>query len=188
MRAWDPSGVLNPGNLLPRQSPGGTSAASGGSPAGPFDLDEASLLATFSGELALDRAEALLESHGLTLGLTSRPEPSLDVARWIAQGLPGAADPWSDPVAQPIAGLTARLHRGGTLVIRPAPRRAVGPDLFALFAGAGERIGVVQTATLCVRRRGAPTARALPFAIERNPPLSQGERTAWERLVSELKG
>jgi alkyldihydroxyacetonephosphate synthase len=130
----------------------------------------------------------MLASHGLTLGLTSRPDPSLDVARWIARGLPGASDPWSDPVAQPIAGLVARLHRGGTLVIRPAPRRAVGPDLLALFAGAGEQLGVVQTATLCVRRREVPSARVLPFAIERNPPLSDGEKQAWARLVAELRG
>ena len=155
MRAWDPSGVLNPGNLLPRESPAGAPASTEPQ-ATAFELDEASLLATFAGDVSLARAESLLESHGLTLGLTSRPDPSLDVAHWIAQGLPGAADPWSDPVAQPIAGLSARLHRGGTLVIRPAPRRAVGPDLLALFTGTGERFGVVHTATLCVRRRGAP--------------------------------
>ena len=58
----------------------------------------------------------------------------------------------------------------------------------ALFAGAGEQLGVVQTATLCVRRREAPSARVLAFAIERNPPLSAGEGRAWERLVAELKG
>jgi alkyldihydroxyacetonephosphate synthase len=186
MRAWDPSGVLNPGNLLPRESSTEARANAAPEPTA-FELDEASLLATFSGELSLERAETLLEGQGLTLGLASPPDPSLDIARWIAKGLPGSADPWSDPVAQPIAGLTARLNRGGTLVIRPAPRRAVGPDLLALFAGAGERLGVVRTATLCVRRRGAPSARVLRFAIDRNPPLSDGESRAWERLVSELR-
>ena len=187
MRAWDPSGVLNPGNLVPRELPTDARGANVGTEPPAFELDEASLLATFSGELSLERAELLLESHGLTLGLTSSPNSSLDIARWIAKGLPGSADPWSDPVAQPIAGLTARLHRGGTLAIRPAPRRAVGPDLLALFAGAGEQLGIVKTATLCVRRRGAPSARELPFAIDRNPPLSDSETKAWERLLRELQ-
>ena len=72
-------------------------------------------------------------------------------------------------------------------MIRPAPRRAVGPDLLALLSGAEDQIGVVHTATLCVRRRAAPEARALPFAIERSPPVSDGERSAWESLVRQLK-
>jgi hypothetical protein len=35
---------------------------------------------------------------------------------------------------------------------------------------------------LLVRRTGAATARALPFHVDRDPPLSDGERSAWERL------
>jgi len=186
MRAWDPSGIMNPGNLAPREPyvpPAATSVTAPSS----FELDERSQLATVAGALPLARVEAELAARGFTLGLEAAPDPALDVATWIARGLPGAPDPWSDPVSQPIAGLCARLHRGSELVIRPAPRRAVGPDLMALFAGAAERVGVVRSATLCVRRRSAPTARALPFAIDRNPPLSDGENAAWERLVAELE-
>src|SRR5437868_12984448 len=57
------------------------------------------------------------------------------VAAWIAEGLPGATDPWLDPVDHTIAGFTARLASGASIGVREAPRRAVGPDLLALFAG-----------------------------------------------------
>jgi alkyldihydroxyacetonephosphate synthase len=185
MRAWDPSRIMNPGNLVPREPNAGQATAVAAAPAS-FELDERSLLCTVSGTQPLDRLEAELFARGYTLGLAAAPGAGLDVARWIASGLPGASDPWSDPVAQQIAGLRARLARGGELVIRPAPRRAVGPDLFALFAGAGERVGVVTSANLCVRRRSAPGARALPFTIDRDPPLSAAESGAWERVIAAI--
>jgi alkyldihydroxyacetonephosphate synthase len=100
--------------------------------------------------------------------------------------MPGAPDPWLDPVAQTLSGFVARMNDGAELVVRPAPRRAVGPDLSALFVGTGERVGRIEQATLRVERRDAPRARSLPFAGERNPPLSAEESSAWERIVSTL--
>jgi alkyldihydroxyacetonephosphate synthase len=178
-RAWDPHGILNPGNLVPREN-------SDDSPAGadyPADgIDERSLLATFGGELAVSEIEARLGERGLTLGLDGSAAVTLPLAGWIAAGLPGASDAWADPVSQPIAGFVARLGSGRRLVVRPAPRRAVGPDMLALFVGAKERFGRVERATLVVRRQGAPHARALPFHHERDPAFSDGERAAWDRL------
>ncbi len=197
MHACDPSGIMNPGNLTPREpfdsstSPGarrGTSPWVAGEEEGaPADIDETSLLASFAGGTQLSVAESLLAARGMTLGLECEAGRD-DVASWVAQGMPGGRDPWSDPVDHLVAGLTAQLRSGEELVIQPAPRRAVGPDLVQLFAGAGERIGRVERATLRVRRSGAPTARRLPFNIDRDPPLSGAERALWERLAGAVVG
>jgi alkyldihydroxyacetonephosphate synthase len=184
MRAWDPDGRLNPGNLLPREESRPPEAPRVFEPFVPGRVDEASLLATFAGERTLDEAERELSRRNLTLGLSGDAPLSEPLADWIARGMPGAPDPWLDPVAQTLSGFVARTNDGAELAVRPAPRRAVGPDLSALFVGAAERVGRIEQATLRVERRGAPRARSLPFAGERNPALSPSEAAAWERIVS----
>lgn len=197
MRACDPSGILNPGNLAPREpfesvtSPGTqrgsapwVAAEQEGAPA---DIDDMSLLAAFDGGTQLSVVESLLAARGLTLGLEG-DAPVRDVAAWIAAGMPGGRDPWSDPVDHLVAGLTARLGTGEELAIQPAPRRAVGPDLVQLFPGAAERIGRVERATLRVQRSGAPRARSLPFNLDRDPPLSATEQALWERIARAILG
>lgn len=186
MRAWDPSAVMNPGNLVPKEPGERRGAPPESVPGEPISIDEDSLTVTALGTTTLGALEARLAARGLTLGLSAGFDPALDIARFVAQGLPGTADPWSDPVRQPLAGLVAEIHGGGRLVVRPAPRRSVGPDLCALFVGAAERIGVVEQATLTVERVGVSRARTLPFEIDRDPALDRDERSAWERLVSTL--
>ena len=103
-------------------------------------IDEMSLLLEAEGARTLDAIELELGERGLTLGI-DLPEArgAMTVADWIAKGTPGAASMVVDPADHVIAGLVAKLTDGRTLTIRPAPRRAVGPDLVALFAGAADR-------------------------------------------------
>ncbi len=179
MRACDPAGVMNPGNLAPRQ--GGPVASVAGPASDTVDHD--SLLATFAGSATLAEIEARLSREGLELCLEGDVDRSTTLASWMAAGLPGAQDPWSDPVDHAVAGLEARLPGGERLVVRPAPRRAVGPDLVALVSGARERIALVERATLRVRRVGAPRARSLPLQIDRDPPLGAAERKLWDAIA-----
>lgn len=182
MRAWDPDGLMNRGNLVPpADAPLVETRAA--EPFVPGRIDEHSLLATFSGDTRLDAAEATLRARGLTLGA----EGESTVATWVAEGMPGAKSPWADPVAQALSGFVAKLACGRELVVRPAPRRAVGPDLSALVLGARERIARIDHATFAVQRRDAPRPRELPFGAEPSPPLSDAERAAWERIVSALR-
>jgi alkyldihydroxyacetonephosphate synthase len=184
MRACDPDGVMNPGNLVPRERASNARLGAPGPAAG--DIDETSLLATVSGSSSLAQVESLLSEHGLTLELTTGVGAEQSVATWIARGLPGATDPWSDPVDHHVAGLKARLGGGEELIVHPAPRRAVGPDLVALFSGCSERVGAVENATLRVHRRGEPAARALPFDADRDPRPNDGEARLWDRVARAL--
>jgi alkyldihydroxyacetonephosphate synthase len=185
MSAWDPHRMLNPGNLLPdakESAPEGKAM----SPFLPGEIDDHSLLATLAGSTSVQEAERALSLRDLTLDLDGEPD-SRSIDEWIAAGLPGVRDPWSDPVEQAIAGLTARMPSGERLVIRPAPRRAVGPDLISLFAGAGGALGRIEHATLRVHRKSETRSRSLPFPGERNPGLDAPERGAWERVVRGVK-
>lgn len=179
LAACDPAGVMNPGNLTPRRD----ERLATPSPPALAALDETSLLATVAGEERLAELRARLARSGLTLPLAHEPDGAQTVAGWIAAGLPGSRDAWEDPVGHALAGLDARLADGAALAVRPAPRRAVGPDLLALFTGAGERVGVVERATLQVERAGTPCPRVLRFDAEREPPLSEGEQRLWERIA-----
>ncbi len=176
LRACDPDGVLNPGCLVPRamravRGPRPTREARAAS----VDVD--SLSATVPAGTTLGAVEELLRRHGMTLRL-SDADPDLSVARWLAGGAPGARDRFSDPVDQVVTGLTACLSSDEQLEVRPQPRRAVGPDLTALFVGAADRVGEITEATVRGHRLGSPASRDLPYAGR-----APGEPTADERRL-----
>ena len=66
--------------------------------------------------------------------------------------------------------------------MRPGPRRAVGPDLYALFHGMRGRVGEIRDAFVRVHRNGLE-ARALPAAIDRDPPIGRAEGEWIDRVV-----
>lgn len=174
--AWDPAGMFNPGALcaplqvLPARERDARPA---------FALDAQSLLAEVDAQLSIGAVEALLSRRGLTLGLSGGIDWSSSLAVWVARGAPGAKDPWADPVGSLVAGFEASA--GGVEVnVRSAPRRATGPDLLALFAGAQERVGVVERVTLAVTECRARVPRAQPFNWDRDPPLSSTEARAFD--------
>lgn len=146
-------------------------------------IDDRSLLASAEGSATLASVEAELGGRGLTLGLAPGDELArMTVADWIARGTPGAPSGFSDPADHVIAGLTGTLGEE-TITIRPAPRRAVGPDLVALFAGTGDRLGRVTRAWLRVHRRDAARP-ALPLpGVDLDPPVSEAE----SRLVEAIR-
>jgi alkyldihydroxyacetonephosphate synthase len=181
LRSWDPDRLLNPGNLLPRggDTPPATHEAH---PFVPGEIDDHSLLATLPGSMTVTEAERALATRGLTLDLEGAPD-SRSLDDWIASGLPGTRDAWSDPVEQVIAGLSADMGSGERLLVRPAPRRAVGPDLICLFSGANGDVGKVRHVTLRVHRKSEQRSRTLVFRGERNPGMDPPERAAWQRVV-----
>lgn len=179
--AFDPAGIMNPGNLMPSESPARRPASL--PPAEPV-LDRESLLVNAAGTAFLADVERSLALEGLTLGLApgAVPMETMTVDAWIAAGAPGAPDPWADPVDHLVAGFCARLPSGASLEVHPAPRRAVGPDLFALFLGMGGRAGVITSAHLRAHRSERSTV--LPLVLEREPPVAPDEQ-AWIDRITE---
>jgi alkyldihydroxyacetonephosphate synthase len=182
MRAFDPARILNPGNLLPPEEPHAVVTAQ---PvvAGVRDveIDAASLLAGIAGGVTLASAEQQLLAGGLTLDLHD-VDGGMTLAAWLAAGAPGARDRWLDPADQLLAGLDATLADGQRLSIRPTPRRAVGPDLAALFVGAQGRFGHVDRAWMRVHEVGVPRPSSAATSFDRDPPVSPGERTLLDAI------
>lgn len=178
--AWDPDSVLNPGALIPPPSPAEALAE----PEPPTDprLDRESLLAELPGTMPLSQADAWLAERGLRLPMESGSDQALSIDAWLAAGMPGRTDPYADPVLAPLAGFWAKLHDGRRIVLHPSPRRAVGPDLAALFVGASGSFGRVERACLTVVARETRSHLA-PYTGARHPPVDPSERHAFERLL-----
>jgi alkyldihydroxyacetonephosphate synthase len=186
-RAWDPSGVMNPGSAFdpePFAQSGAADRSRSGDEA-PWLVDVVSGLVRLRGNVRLDDAERALHEQGLTLGLA--PAPNLELDAWIAAGMAGLPDPFLDPVEQRLAGLDAVLASGARIHLPPAPRRATGPDLAALFVGAEQRIGHVEHAWLRARPVGDGPARSLPDSGERTPALDAAEARAFDELVARFR-
>jgi alkyldihydroxyacetonephosphate synthase len=192
-RAFDPSGMFCPGSPLgpPRGARVRMRAPSLVPPPLPGDatpgwtVDPVSGLARAPGTMTMSHVERALTAEGRTLGLTG-PAPELDVNEFIAQGMPGMPDAFEDPVAQRLAGFAARTHSGLELNVRPAPRRATGPDLSALLVGARGRFGVVAEAWLPAISQKARPARALASTIDPEPGVTAGEREIVAALLAEV--
>lgn len=179
--AFDPSQIMNPGNLLPRDPPARREPRP--PPSAP-SLDQTSQLVHVSGAATLASIERVLSAEGLSLGLgpDAPPLDTTTVDAWIADGARGAPDPWHDPVDHLVAGFSARLAAGAPLEVLPAPRRAVGPDLFPLFLGMRGQVGSITSAHL--RAHGAERAPLLSTSIERDPPINAPERAWIDRALT----
>jgi alkyldihydroxyacetonephosphate synthase len=172
--AFDPEGVLNPGNLLPPEDPPALPLPP--APAAP-ELDMLSQTVHAAGAHKVGDVERAIRAARLTLG--APPEHhGLSVAEWLGAGAPGAPDGWLDPVDHLVAGYAVELPRGGALSIRPCPRRAVGPDLWCLFSGT--RVGRIHAVHL--RARG-PAPRALETPLERDPAIDEPEQRMIDRAL-----
>ncbi len=152
-------------------------------------VDKKSLLADADGAMSLGQIEEALAADGLTLGV----EPSawdgvasMPVARWLAEGAPGARDPWLDPADHLLAGFEAEVAHGRTLRVRTAPRRAVGPDLAALVVGMRERFAKLRRATVRVHTKSAVRPSTAAFEAERDPKVSAEEEELLRRIEAEL--
>lgn len=181
MRAFDPSRIFNPGSLLPPSGEARTHATPRAPGPGPITLDEPSLLACIEGGTTLNEAEQFLQTRGLTLGLERDPDTT-PLAAWLSQGAPGARDPWRDPADHLLAGFDATLAGGRTVSVRPAPRRAVGPDLAALFVGMKDRYGKVDRAWMRVHRASSPRYEAPAFRHGSDPAVTPGEEALMDAI------
>jgi alkyldihydroxyacetonephosphate synthase len=148
-----------------------------------FALDRESLLVRAPGEARMKELLRFLQTEGVHLPLETDP-PDVRVAAWLAGGAPGARGRFVDPADQLVAGATIRLKSGALIELRPAPRRSVGPDLFALVFGQGERFATVVHADLRVLFPDTAYESA-PFRAS-DPPLEEGERRLFEAIEAQI--
>ncbi len=184
MRAMDPAGVYNPGNLQSAAPIAGSQATQ--APTSGVAVDEASLLAHASGETAIADVEKALRAKGLTLALESFPSASTTVRGFIDAGLPGTRCRWHDPVDQDVSGLMARTAHGKLVTYAPGPRRAAGPDLFGLVRGAHGRFLTVEQAWLRVHRVGVERPTAPHAHFDRNPLLASDEAAVLDAVAASV--
>jgi alkyldihydroxyacetonephosphate synthase len=190
MHAFDPEGILNPGNLVAKGAPGVRPIAPGRAPgttsSPKVSVDRTSLLACVDGGVDLASLEQQLKGDGLTLGVRFG-DPAPTVCEWLERGAPGARSRWLDPVDQVLSGLDATLTDGRALRVRPAPRRAVGPDLTALFVGAGGRFGRIDRAWLRVHPLGVVRPESAPFHRDHDVALSREEASLADAIEVALR-
>jgi FAD/FMN-containing dehydrogenase len=115
-------------------------------------FDDASRIVHVQAGCALAAVERELEPRRLTLALREAPE-AIDVGTWLALGAPGAPAAADDVVSHLFAGLSVVWPDGSIAHVRPAPRRAVGPDLAGALIGARGRLGVITAVHLTARAR-----------------------------------
>ncbi len=159
----------------------------------PIAIDVASLLVEVTADQGLDALETELAARGFTLGIaladaeaSAGAGAGIAVGDWLARGAPGAPSLFADPADHLLAGLEATLISGDRLEVRPGPRRAVGPDLTALFVGAHRRFGSIDRAWLRIHRRDARRP-SLPLpAGDLDPPVTEAEARLLEAIRSRL--
>lgn len=177
-KAFDPHGILNPGNLMPERAPARSRFEA--APPAPT-LDARSQTVHVAGGASLADVEAAASVADLSLRLPDGVDRSQTVDHWLATGAPGAFDAWTDPVDHLVAGYEVETPGGHALRIRPCPRRAVGPDLWALFFGTEGRAGRIHSVHLRVRGHDAAP---LETPIERDPAIDDPEQLFIDRTIA----
>ncbi len=104
--------------------------------------------------------EAALAPHGLTLGHRPQSFDLSTVGGWLATSGAGQYSNRYGTIAEMVREIDVVLASGELVHLGSrAPRRAVGPELRALFVGSEGALGVITRATLVVRRAPASEQR-----------------------------
>ncbi|HEX8745263.1 MAG TPA: FAD-binding oxidoreductase [Thermoleophilaceae bacterium] len=112
--------------------------------------DRTSLTATMGAGIPGRRAEARLQSRGLTLGHFPQSFEFGTVGGYVATRSAGQASTGYGRVDEMVLGLRC-VAPAGTLEAKPVPATAAGPSLLQLLVGSEGALGVITEATLGVR-------------------------------------
>jgi FAD/FMN-containing dehydrogenase len=157
-----------------------------------LEVDERSRLIHVEVGLSLGAVESKLGTFGSSL--MTAASPSISVSGYLASGCSGARVADDDPVSQTVAGLDAVTLDGRRLKIRPAPRRAVGPDLVGAVLASGWALAIPLSVHLVARPRRALHALGYQFSSKADAEHAlawmrgRGVRPAHARLRADGEG
>ncbi len=178
VRAHDPSDVVAVLGVarrhrVPVTAQGGRSGVEGGAaaPDGAIALDLTGLdrildVDPIAGQVSVQAGvfgpdlDAALAPHGLTLGHRPQSFDLSTVGGWLATRGAGQYSIRYGTIAEMVREIDVVLASGAVVRLGSrAPRRAVGPELVALFVGSEGALGVITRATLALRRAPASEVR-----------------------------
>lgn len=147
-----------------------------------FTIDRESLLVHVDAHAPVAEVEEALARESFTLDVEEARTRSETIGAWLEAGARGARSAWLDPADHLVAGFTAR-RRGAdaSFTVKPAPRRAVGPDLLALVLGAGGRWLALESVWLRIHRVGVARP-SVPFEDDSHEPLNDDERALFDAI------
>ncbi len=116
-----------------------------------LDLDEQNLLATFEAGVQGPTLEAALQARGYTLGHFPQSFEFSSLGGWIATRSAGQQALHYGRIENTFAG-GRLISPTDTLVMRPYPASAAGPDLREFVLGSEGRLGFISQATVRISR------------------------------------
>ncbi len=151
-------------------------------------LDKESLLIEADGSETIAAIEASANRDQLTLDVEGAASmTAVTLESWVASGMPGVRPHWRDPADHAVAGFEASRVNMPPIVIRPSPRRSVGPDLFALLAGCEKRFFSLKSAWLRVHHVGVKRPEAPAFRYDERTPPSEAEESLLDAIAHALQ-
>ena len=115
-----------------------------------LELNELALQARVQAGMYGHHFEAALAARGYSMGHWPQSVSISTVGGWVATRAAGQFSTRYGSIEDMLLGLEAVLPDGRVVRIKPAPRRATGPDLRHVFLGAEGTIGIVTELTVKV--------------------------------------
>ena len=115
-----------------------------------LELNELALQARVQAGMYGHHFEAALAARGYSMGHWPQSVSISTVGGWVATRAAGQFSTRYGSIEDMLLGLEAVLPDGRVVRIKPAPRRAAGPDLRHVFLGAEGTIGIVTELTVKV--------------------------------------
>lgn len=141
-----------------------------------LEMDETSRLLHVGAGASLAKVEETLRARSMSLDLPY--EGDFPLYRLLLARRPGGLSPDDDPVRQLVAGVEAIVPDGRALSIRPAPRRAVGPDFTLSMLKSGGELAFPLSFWLAYRAHAEHVRFAFRF----------GSKNAAEIALAQIRG
>ena len=148
-----------------------------------IELDTYSKVVRVQGGIITEHLERYLNAHGHTLGHFPASIYCCTIGGNLATRSAGQLSSKYGKIEDMVIGLEVVTPKGQVIRIRPAPRRATGPDIAQLFVGSEGTFGIITEATLRIWK--LPEERI--FGAFKFPDVASGIRAMREIMQSDIR-